>query len=86
MRKQFKPRRWQLALGFILVALVFAGATLAVASAASIDWWVSPAAVGKAARRHPWAARWASGPRAVTRDSAPVSGVARQRSTGSFCP
>jgi len=40
MRKQFKHRRWWLALGFILVVLVVAGAALAATGAASVDWWV----------------------------------------------
>lgn len=64
MRKQFKPRRWQLALGFILVALVFAGATLAVASAASIDWWVVAGGGGQGSAATPLGGtvgQWAAG-------------------------
>ncbi|MBN1921611.1 MAG: hypothetical protein JW892_10225 [Anaerolineae bacterium] len=39
MRRQFKLKRW-LALSVILAVLAFAGATLAAANAASLDWWV----------------------------------------------
>ena len=47
MRKQFKPGRW-LALGVILVALVFTGAALAAANAESLDWWVIAGGGGQA--------------------------------------